>query len=452
MTQALVGYILIAALFTAAFAIILWLARFRDPDELWILFIKRVSVVIVVAALTTVAFGLFYERAQEIGPRALLILQIAKDAPGLFLLATCVGHIRSSSVYLSNESPYFDRILAECPKVLVGGLLAGIVVGALAGQPPQLEDGAGQWAIVYRTFMYLPMAFYSVVLSVTIFREARSVGGLDPALRRRYQMFAFGIFTWVWLSLDHLVRPLLAELMNWEPQGLAHRIADSGVTGLWILMVVSLVYGFAAKPRLRTRADRALGATNAFQATSSFLVATLDDPDAAWRRDFGCWQRTLAELAETVRECCRDYGKSEEEGDRQARLAKTSLNVIAMLQYERTENPRHARHILEEHLAAYEGNVSGIPEDSPSKRALLEDRVALVARDSLLLVYGEELDLLKDKAEWVQVAALVSAELGLLPGWKCREILRLNNHILSPDVPQALKDVRFLFRDRPVNI
>jgi hypothetical protein len=452
MTQALVGYLLIAALFTAAFAMIVWLARFRDPDELWIRFIKRVSIVIVVAALTTVAFALFYDRAQQIGPRALVILQIAKDAPGLFLVATCVGHIRSSSVSLPNDSPYSDRILAECSKVLVAGLLASIVVGTVAGQTLQLEDGAGHWATLYRACIYLPMVFYSAVLSLAIFREARSLGRLDPEIRRRYRMFAFGISTWVLLSLDHFGRPVVVELLNWGPQSLGSRTADMGVTGLWVVMVVSLVYGFAAKPRLRTRADRALAATNAYQSTSSVLVARLDDPDAPWRADFACWQRSLAELAETVRECCRDSGDCEDEADRQARLAKTGINIIAMLQYDSPDNTRHTRNILEDHLAAYEGNVSGIPEESPAKRALLEDRVALVARDSLLLVYSEELDTLEDDAPWVQVAALVSAELGLLPGWKSDEILRPGNHILSPDVSQALKDVRFLFRDRPVNI
>jgi hypothetical protein len=453
MSGALVGYLLIAILFSTAFAAIAWMARFRDPQELWTASIRRITAVIVTAAATTVGFAIFYDEAREIGPVVLLVLQVAKDAPGLVLVSTYAGLVACTSVAIANRASYWERLLEACPRVFAAGLLLAIVVGLFGHQQAQLEDGPGQWAVLYRGFLYGPVTLYSVILALALGMDARILGGLDAGLKRRYYLFATGVSTWALLSADHIARPTVLALLGSSPVGLTARLFDLIVAGLWIAMAACMVYGYASKARARTGADHALAATNTYRMRSTDLIARLDDPKARWRELLGRWQRRKSEVAETVRERCTDNNKGGDEADRQARVAKTGLAIMAMLAYEPQSRGYQTRTQLADYRLAYEANAGRMNVDSPIRRVLLEDRIALATPSVLWLMDdSEDFDHSQISEEWVQVVALVGAELNLLPSHKTQAILSPDSRTLDPDVHQALKDVRFLFRDRPLSL
>ena len=438
------SYVLLAMLFGVALLGIWWMVRYKEPDQLWIGVIRTVTAIVVLAIATNVLYAVLKDDTLN-NPAAALALQVAKDAPGLMLVAVLVAQVRRTNVSVLNRPATIDGALGACPVVFAAAVLLSLFIGAMGGQQYQLEAGPGVYAAAYRLILFGPLVAYSLLLSYLISEDAKILGRVEPSLKPRYYLFSIGALTWALLALDHICRPTVFAVLGFSLEGGLARLADTSVAVLWLTMAVCWVYGYAAKPGRNTRTDHAIAATNTYRITSTNMVARLEDTKAVWLKRIPNWQRRKAELTETIKECCRDHDRSKKETYYQIQTGKRALDLLAMLAHEPSKHKARTAQQIQTFRLAYERHIDSIPRDSPARQHMLADPVAVAAKDVLHLNSEDEL-CLRSTQEWVQVTALLCAEMNLLPLEKTARLLDPQTHTLDQDVYQALKDVRFMFR------
>jgi hypothetical protein len=262
---------LVVTLFLAALAGIYWWARVRQRDELWVRPIRNVCKIIALALATQVPYAL-YHKETSLHPASLVLLQLAKDGPGLLLVALMVGIVARKNAYLATRSPALRVMLEACPRVFIWGFVLAGLWGLLGGLPGQLEAGPAPAAVLYRALIFGPMAFYSLLISWLLAADARMLGRLDGSLGRRYVLFSAGALSWVLLATDHLARPSLILLLDAADDAGVLAAANATEGLLWILMAFFWIYGYASGRKV-SQTDLGLSLTDSYRERSTRLNA-----------------------------------------------------------------------------------------------------------------------------------------------------------------------------------
>lgn len=433
---------LVVALFLAALGAIWWWAWIKQRDELWVPTIRRVCSIILLALATQLPFSLYYDRVND-HSFLLLLLQLAKDGPGLLLVALMADIVARKSTTLAAQDAALAKVLEACPRVFLCGFALAAICGLIGGAPEQLEGGISTIAVLYRALIFGPMALYCFLIFALFAGDALTVGRIERSLRRRFALFSAGAFTWVMLAADHLVRPSLSHGLGVDGNPGVIAAANVAEGFLWTIMATFWVYGYVSGRKV-ARADFGLALIDSYRARSTRVAARLTDPRSRWRKQTSGWQTRMTELADTERELC-DESPETTGGDVEyhAQKTQTAYAMLAFLAYETsTEKSRPREELLALRLLQKFARRE-ISDGSPAKVIVDRDPIAAVVEPVLRLDDARTRSDLRSERLWVQLTALLAAEADLLPAHKSRSILDPRQHDVSQDVRRALKDVRF---------
>lgn len=433
---------LLALLLGATMCAILWLSRHSRPGHPRVT-LRQCCLLLAPTIPTNIAFNLYRDDLLRSGDAvALVALQLAKDGPGLIIIGfTTVVCAHRSLAFARAKARPWRSVLRSCPRVFLVGFLLAALIGVLGGVPDQLENGADLNAVLYRAAIFAPMTFYPLLVSYSLFHDARSLGALHRGTARMLAFFSLGALVWGLLAAIHLLRPSILAWLQLQPGGPLYRATDLAIAALWLVTAASWVLGFVVDRSHNHRANFGLAFTNSYRSRSTALAGLLADPGAPWRRSPG-WRRTMTELARATHDTCRNRHDARTE----ARYAQTAYALLAFLADQTPAQRTVARQRLLALTLLHKRALIAIPDHAPNKTALRADPLPLACLCAFRLSDYHSSPTLIPEPTWVQLVAYLAAEAGLLAPAKSAAIL--NNHV-SHDVTRALADVRF-FLSRPL--
>lgn len=446
-------YSLLPGLFAVALGAILWFVWIRQRRELWLRPIKDVCAIIALAAATTLIFDLHYD-SLESQPELLLMLQLAKDVPGLLLVALVVEIVRRKATTLPSKPPLLTRLMDVCPWVFGCALILAALAAYFGGTAFPLEDGASASGVMYRVLVFGPMALYSLLLFWLLAEDSVAFRPFDRRLSARYAFFSGGALIWVALAVDHLARPSLIRILDPAARGASAAAADGVVLLLWLSMACCWVGGYAAR-YMENRADRGLALTASYRWRSTEISSWISDAEP--RRRKPGWRRCNTELAKTVRAlACHEVdglGSSPNgpmEVEEKVSRAGVAYALLAHLADRPSDATLRGRSELQALRLAHKYAARELPDGSPDRTRVCRDPLVAAIEPVLRLTDEPAPTDLQGDPEWIQATAYLAAEAGLLPPRKQSVILNPSANAVSKDVPRVLKDVRFELARRRV--
>lgn len=357
--------------------------------------------------------------------RFLPALQLFKDAPGMFLLpylaTLATDHLPNLK---DRRQRWLPALLRSGYKVFLVFFVLATIAAASTTAGANLDRSAELWALAYRGFIATPVGVYTALLAF-FYAEAFLTEPATPTVRKRYLLYAGGCSTFALLAVHWFSWPILPGA--WAGTTTVMLPAQAA---LWLFLAACWTSALTL-PLARGRTQRTFDGFERYDndvddltyELQSHRVAPLPEAPQLRTADY-LIEYAAARLAPAGMDA-QDASAASITVALAARLAHPSGNREALL--------RRICSLAE----GYEELLCVLPNDAPHKDLWERNPVRKAIKAVLLLADEPSAYRVPDEPFWLQLAALVAADQGLLGSSASRWILSEDCRSVAPAVWSA---------------